>query len=322
MQQKDKYMNKSNTLWILATCVVVVGVIIYIANGISNGTSGNTSRSYSSTPTSSSSSSSDITSSTTNNNQSSNYEISTIEKFYNDLIKSNKVTANDIGNFTTFSNIIKNSGINDLKKLYGLLKSKGFSENEIGSLDTFYTKVENLRINSSSNSTQTKNTYSHNNSYSAPAPTFTESPYKGNQLSNGSSPLDACFGKGIYSGNATLTIKNGSSSDAIVCLYSVSSRRTIRNEYVRKSSSFTMDNIAQGYYKIRVFYGNDWNPTLENSCGTKGNFESDVSFSEFDGQQYFEDSYDGYTIATITLYTVAGGNASTSRISQSDFFNN
>jgi hypothetical protein len=222
-------MYKSNTLWILATCIVIVGVIIYIANGISNETSGNTSRTYSSTPASSSSS---------NSNYSSN--------------------------------------------------SNGSS----------------------------------NNSYSKPKLTYKESPYKGNQLSNGISPFDACFGKGIYSGNATLTVKNGSSSDAIVCLYSVSRGRTIRNEYVRKSSSFTMDNIAQGYYKIRVFYGNDWNPTLENSCGTKGNFESDVSFSEFDGQQYFEDSYDAYTIATITLYTVSGGNASTSRISQSDFFNN
>jgi hypothetical protein len=227
-------MNKSNTLWILATCIVVVGVIIYIANGISNETSGNTSRSYSSASTSSSSSNSHSSPSTYNSD----------------------------------------------------------------------------------------NSYSNNNSYSAPETTYEESPYKGNQLSNGSSPLDACFGKGIYSGNATLTIKNGSSSDAIVCLYSVSRGRTIRNEYVRKSSSFTMDNIAQGYYKIRIFYGNDWNPTLENSCGTKGSFESDVSFSEFDGRQYFEDSYDGYTIATITLYTVAGGNASTSRISQSDFFNN
>lgn len=83
-----------------------------------------------------------------------------------------------------------------------------------------------------------------------------------------------------------------------------------------------MDNIAQGYYKIRVFYGNDWNPTLENSCGTKGNFESDVSFVEFDGQHYFEDNYDSYTVATITLYTVMNGNASTSQISQSEFFRN
>jgi len=230
-------MNKSNILWILATCIVVIGVIIYIANGISNEISD--SPSYNNYPATS-----------YNNNRSNSYN--------------------------------------------------------------------------SPSTYNSNNNYSNNNSYSEPIvveePVYIESKYKGNQLSNGSSPFDACFGKGIYSGNATLTIKNGSSSDAIVCLYSISRGRTIRNEYIRKNSNFTMDNIAQGYYKIRVFYGNDWNPTLENSCGTKGNFESNVSFSEFDGTEYFEDSYDGYTVATVTLYTVAGGNASTSRISQSDFF--
>ena len=147
-----------------------------------------------------------------------------------------------------------------------------------------------------------------------------ESPYTGNQLKDGASPLTGCFGKGIYSGNATLTIKNGGNSDAIICLYSISNDRTIRNEYVQKNSSFTMSNIAQGEYKIRVFYGNDWNPDLENSCGTKGNFESDVNFSEFDGTEYFEDSERGYTNASITLYTVSGGNASSSTIDQSQFF--
>jgi hypothetical protein len=146
--------------------------------------------------------------------------------------------------------------------------------------------------------------------------------FQGNQLLNGTSPFDACFGKGIYSGNATLTIKNGASSDAVVCLYNIALSRTIRNEYVRKNSSFTMENIAQGEYKIRVLYGNNWNPELINPCGSKGNFESDTYFSEFDGTEYFEDSYNGYTVATITLYTVIGGNASTSRIKQSEFFTN
>jgi hypothetical protein len=144
--------------------------------------------------------------------------------------------------------------------------------------------------------------------------------YKGNQLKDGASPLTSCFGKGIYSGNATLTIKNGGNSDAIVCLYSISDDRTIRNEYVRKNSKFTMSNIAQGYYKIRIFYGNDWNPVLVNSCGTKGNFESDLNFSEFDGTKYFEDSESGYTNATITLYTVVGGNASSTSIDKAKFF--
>lgn len=149
---------------------------------------------------------------------------------------------------------------------------------------------------------------------------YTASPYLGNQLKDGASPLTECFGKGIYSGNATLTIKNGGNSDAIICLYSISDDRTIRNEYVQKNSSFKMSNIAQGDYKIRVFYGNDWNPNLENSCGTKGNFENDVNFSEFDGTEYFEDSERGYTNLSVTLYTVKGGNAPSSAIDQSEFF--
>lgn len=157
---------------------------------------------------------------------------------------------------------------------------------------------------------------SNSNTYTPPE----ESKYKGNQLGNGASPLNGCFGKGFSGGNASLTIKNGGSSDAIICLYSVSDDRTIRNEYVRRSSNYTISNIPQGEYKIRVFYGNDWNPSLENSCGKKGNFESDINFSEFDGTEYFEDSERGFTKATITLYTVVGGNASSSSIDQSKFF--
>ena len=58
----------------------------------------------------------------------------------------------------------------------------------------------------------------------------TTSVFYGNQLKNGASPLDACFGSGEYYGHATLTIKNGDYSDAIVCLYDVNEGKTIRNE--------------------------------------------------------------------------------------------
>lgn len=187
------------------------------------------------------------------------------------------------------------------------------SSNDYPTATESYTAPATTSDNSYSNDNSTPST---TNEYIPPA----ESQYKGNQLKDGASPLTGCFGKGIYSGNATLTIKNGGNSDAIICLYSISDDRTIRNEYVQKNSSFTMSNIAQGEYKIRVFYGNDWNPELENSCGTKGNFETDVNFSEFDGTEYFEDSDRGFTNATITLYTVAGGNASSSAIDQSQFF--
>ena len=44
------------------------------------------------------------------------------------------------------------------------------------------------------------------------------SKYRGNQLKNGASPLNACFGKGIYSQSAWLKFKNSNRTDAIVCL--------------------------------------------------------------------------------------------------------
>lgn len=187
------------------------------------------------------------------------------------------------------------------------------SSNDYPSSNDSYTRPATTNDNSYSND----NTKPSSSNEDTPP---VESQYKGNQLRDGASPLTGCFGKGIFSGNATLTIKNGGNSDAIICLYSIDNGRTIRNEYVQKNSSFTMSNIAQGQYKIRVFYGNDWNPELENSCGTKGNFESDINFSEFDGTEYFEDSDRGFTTATITLYTVPGGNASSSAIDQSQFF--
>lgn len=147
-----------------------------------------------------------------------------------------------------------------------------------------------------------------------------ESEWKNNQLSNGDSPLDDCFGDGEFEGLASLTIENGSNSEAIVCLYDVDIDRTIRNSYVQKASNYKIKRIPQGNYLIRVFYGNDWNPNLSNPCNSGGYFESDTNFSEFDGMQFFQNNSEGYTTATVTLYAVQGGNASTSAIDESTFF--
>ncbi|MBK9736903.1 MAG: hypothetical protein IPO92_18885 [Saprospiraceae bacterium] len=117
-----------------------------------------------------------------------------------------------------------------------------------------------------------------------------------------------------------MTIENGSNSEAIVCLYDVDIDKTIRKSYVQKASNYKIKRIPQGNYLIRGFYGNDWNPNLSNPCNSNGYFESDTNFSEFDGNQFFQNNSEGYTTATITLYTVQGGNASTSNIDASTFF--
>jgi len=150
----------------------------------------------------------------------------------------------------------------------------------------------------------------------------TESKYKGNQRISGSAPFDQCFGRSLYNGNAILTIKNGSSSDAVVNLFNLSINHTVRNVYVRKNENYTIYNISEGYYRIKVLFGNDWNPETLSPCGIKGYFDSNVYFVEFDRTEYFEDSLEGYTVATITLYTVSHGNASTSRINQTNYFGN
>ena len=146
------------------------------------------------------------------------------------------------------------------------------------------------------------------------------SKYHKNQLSNGDTPFNTCFGTGTFWGNAELFVDNGSNTDAIVCLYDLELRSVLRHAYVRKNNEFKINKIKQGKYKIKVFYGNDWNPNLTNDCGGLGNFEIDGSFSEFDGINYFQDNTLGYTSAHITLYTIPGGNVTTSPINSKRFF--
>ena len=149
------------------------------------------------------------------------------------------------------------------------------------------------------------------------------SKFKGNQLENGASPLDGCFGKGIYSQNAWLEFDNSNKTDAVVCLVRSTDQITIRNEYIRANAKFEMSKIPTGTYYIKVYYGNDWNPNIRNFCGINGAFESNVSFSKSDkiGDQIkIENTSRSYTTGTITLYAVENGNMTTEIIDEEDFF--
>lgn len=210
---------------------------------------------------------------------------------------------------------------------------KGVS-NEISS-NTSSSNRSNTSYSSRGNSDNLSNSHSlpssssYNNSKTNKSTSFEaihkESEYKGNQLSNGSSPFDDCFGKGQYAGPSWITFKNSNKSDAVVCLVRVSSGKTIRNEYIRAGTNFTMKQIPIGTYYLKVYYGNDWNPTKENFCGTQGAFDSDEHFSKSDKYSDYieiENSEYSYTTGEITLYTVAHGNMSSSPMSASEFFSN
>lgn len=174
------------------------------------------------------------------------------------------------------------------------------------------------------------NDYAPKNDYTAPSNTYstplkTESEYKGNQLPNGASPFDRCFGKGKYSGQAWIKFDNSNSSDAIVSLVNVYSEKVIRNEYIKAGSTYKMSNVPTGTYYLKVYYGNDWNPTKTNFCGTLGAFDSDAHYSKSDNpKDYIEivNGSSGYSTWTITLYSVLNGNMSTEPTNESDFFKN
>lgn len=197
-----------------------------------------------------------------------------------------------------------------------------YSSASSNSYDNSYSEADTAAVveatdNSYSNSNNNSNSYyppSNSPTYTEPEPV--ESPYKGNRLNNGTSPFDDCFGSGQYGGSYDLTVENYTYADAIICIYDIYSDQTIRNEYVKHNSTYTLSNIPDGYYKIRVVYGNDWNPNMKSPCGSSGFFESDVDFKETDDSKHFEAGYG----AKYTLHAVVGGNTSSSEIDKSKFF--
>jgi hypothetical protein len=153
-----------------------------------------------------------------------------------------------------------------------------------------------------------------------------ESKWKGFQLTNGSAPYSKYFGEQAYDFNSDcwLKFKNSNKADAIVCLENIYSGKTIRNSYIRAGTSYTMENIPTGTYKIKTFYGNDWNPhkTINNGQIT-GTFERDFYFSTSDKRNDWitlEDDGNIYSTGEITLYNVPDGNMQSRRISSEDFF--
>lgn len=159
-----------------------------------------------------------------------------------------------------------------------------------------------------------------------PPPTYEPevSKYAGNQLRNGSSPLDNCFGRSRYAGPAWVNFKNDNNdTDAIVCLARTRDNKVIRNEYIRAGTSFRMSRIPAGSYYLKVFYGRDWNPKRRSACGTKGYFDTNQRFSESRAAGdliNIEVSSRSYTTGTMTLYSVAGGNMAQQSIDANEFF--
>jgi len=114
---------------------------------------------------------------------------------------------------------------------------------------------------------------------------------------------------GISGGQGRLTIENGLSQDGVVAL--VLGRSRAISVYVRDKAKTTVDNVKDGTYTIYFTTGSGFSV-----C--QGRFTRDAAYFRFDNRVHFV-APPYYTIATLTLQAVNGGNAPTTQINPSDF---
>ena len=142
---------------------------------------------------------------------------------------------------------------------------------------------------------------------------------------SGYSPYDSYFGKGVYNNSADNYIKVTApiSYHIVFLLKDVYSKRTIRNEFIRKGSTFNLTGIPYGTYEFSYFSGDDWSDQQEMKNGEiKGGFTKNKSFSKSeqykDRMEFRSDEYGGYEIE---LISTVSGNLSTQTSNEDESFN-
>ncbi len=138
---------------------------------------------------------------------------------------------------------------------------------------------------------------------------------------NGFSPYNNYYGKGVYNNSTDNTIKVTAplSKDIVIMIKDVYSGKTIRNEYIRAGSVFSLTGIPYGTYKFYYLYGNDWSANANFKSGlAKGNFINNkgVGKSNKFYDVEFETGY--YGTYSLTLQLLTNGNLTTVEGSEND----
>jgi hypothetical protein len=107
-------------------------------------------------------------------------------------------------------------------------------------------------------------------------------------------------------GRGELTIKNGTSFDAIVNVVEPRSNWVVRSFYVQAGKNFVEKNIAPGVYEIYFSTGKDWDSKTRSfhDDALYGRFERSIEFYEREDPFTGEVEFRGYEV---TLQAVDGG---------------
>ena len=130
--------------------------------------------------------------------------------------------------------------------------------------------------------------------------------------------------------NNKLIISCGSNANVVVKMIDNLTYKTIRYVFINKSTSFTIWNIPEGKYYLKIAYGNDWGLRLgETNCN--GRFTKNTFYKkgeEILDYNFIHESDGSYQVPSFSLtldvsYRTEDNmkDFGTNKISESDFFN-
>ena len=107
--------------------------------------------------------------------------------------------------------------------------------------------------------------------------------------------------------------------DAHVLLVNAYSGRKVRNEFIRKGSTFSMTGVPNGTYYLEWTSGTNWSP--DKKVGKLiGGFQTKSSFTKTRDKADWM-TVNGYQEWTVTLYAVTGGDVASESLTENEFGN-
>lgn len=124
----------------------------------------------------------------------------------------------------------------------------------------------------------------------------------------------------FLTGSGELQIKNGTTLDAIAKLVSTDTNKSIFTVYIKAKSTYRIEKINDGNYKLFFNLGNDWD-TVVKAFKVNSSYEVFEEQFDFATREYIEGNYINteYSTFEVTLNPVYGGTAETENIDISEF---
>lgn len=142
------------------------------------------------------------------------------------------------------------------------------------------------------------------------------------------SPYSSFFGEEVYNSDSKnyISITNTYAAEAVVCLVQAEApHHTIRNEYMSLGSTFKMNNIPDGSYFLKIYFGNYWDRKKKFAGGKAiGGFTNGLGFFTVnDGKDnlLFRQKKIGQTVSFSSFeITIDPLSKVANKISEEDFF--